>query len=295
MAKIITLGALIDKTVEHYRDHFKELVGITLWLIIGTSPFLFSAYIAPAGVDQATPAFETAAYLITNFIGLISATATSLWIAACLMLTIHARAQGTTFDHAVLGKTSWKFLPSLVVLSAGIAVALIAASIAVVLPGLLLTTFNTATGALGTFLGVLGVLLIFAGAGAALYILLRFSVECAFAQFTLVLDKLGTPFSFKNIWKAVQTSRALVKGAWWNVALRLFIPNAIISLIVIAANMAVTFSTSILVSFASASLSALAIKLIAVGITLSVFIVNALVMPLYSLATYYLYDSVNRT
>jgi len=292
MAKFITLGLLIDKTVEHYRLHFKELIGITLWLVVAAMPFLFSGYIAPFGVDQQTPASETLVYMIVNVVGLITTTAASIWIGICLILTIDARAQGKTPDHVALGKRSWKFFFSFLLLSAAIAIGLSGAAVLLVIPGILLMLLNTASGAVGTAVGIAGVIILFGGAAAALYTLIRYSVELAFAQYHLVLESDSTKFSFKAIWKAAVASRESVKGSWWAVAFRLFIPNIVISLIVLGFTMVTNLATTILISFAAASLSALAITLISVALTLSVFIVNAIVMPLYSLIVYYLYDSI---
>lgn len=294
MAKIITLGLLIDKTVEHYHKHFKELVGITLWLIVGASPFLFSGYIAPAGVDTTTPTNEILMYLGINVVGLITTTLASLWIAACLMLTIDARAKGNTPNHVVLGKQAWKFAPSLFVFSTLFAIIMVLGATILFVPGIIALMANQADGATGAALGLGGVLLLFAGAVASLYFVIRYSIELAFTQFAIVLQQ-PAKFSFKSMWAAVQSSRESVRGSWWAVAIRLLVPNAIISLIVISITMGVNFAMTVIFTFAAASLSALAIKFIAILLTVSVFVVNALVMPLYSLATYYLYDSVKRS
>jgi len=294
MAKFITLGLLIDKTVEHYRLHFKELIGITLWLVVAAMPFLFSGYLAPFGVDQQTPTNETIAYMIVNLVGLVTTTAASIWIGICLILTIDARASGRTPDHVSLGKRSWKFFLSFLVLSAAIAIGISVASGLLVVPGILIMLYNTLPGAAGTALGIVGVLLLFGGAAAALYTLIRYSVELAFAQYHLVLESTSTKFSLITLWKAVQASRESVKGSWWAVAFRLLIPNLIISLVVVGFTMVTNFATTILISFAAAALSPLAITLISVALTLSVFVVNAIVMPLYSLTVYYLYDSISK-
>lgn len=294
MAKIITLGLLIDNTVEHYHKHFKELVGITLWLIVGASPFLFSGYLAPAGVSPTTPTNEILLYLGINVIGLVTTTLTSLWISACLMLTIDARAKGAAPNHVALGKQAWKFAPSLFVFSTLFAITMFIGAAILFIPGIIALMANGADGATGVALGIGGVLLLFAGAFASLYFVIRYSVELAFAQYALVLEQ-PAKFSLKNMWAAVQSSRASVRGSWWAVAIRLLVPNAIISLIVISITMGVNLAMTIIFTFAAASLSALAVKLIAILLTVSIFIVNALVMPLYSLATYYLYDSVKRT
>jgi hypothetical protein len=294
MANIITLGLLIDKTVEHYHKYFKELIGISLWLIVGASPFLFSGYIAPAGVDSATPMNEVLMYLGINAVGLVTTTLSSLWIASCMMLTINARAKGSTPNHVVLGKQAWKFTPALFLFGIAFAVVMMLGAVVLFIPGIIALMANQADGATGAALGIGGVLLLFAGAIASLYFIIRYSVELAFAQYAIVLEQ-PSKFSLKNIWSAVQSSRASVRGSWWAVAIRLLVPNAIISLIVISVTMTVNFAMTVIFTFAAASLSALAIKLIAILLTTSLFVVNAMVMPLYSLATYYLYDSVKRT
>ena len=263
-------------------------------MIVGAAPFLFSGYIAPAGVDSATPMNETIAYLILNTLGVITAAAASFWISANLMMTIDVRAKGGTPDHVALGKKSWKFLPSLLVFSLLFTLVICAIAILAFVPGFLAMFFNGASGATGAAIGALSIFLLFAGLIGALYLIIRIAVETAFAQYFIVLEE-GPKFSLRGLWNAVQSSRAAVKGSWWGIAIRLFVPNAIISLIVTAVAIAVNFSVAILVSFAAASLSALAIKLIAVAMTFSVFVINAMVLPLYSLATYYLYDSVKRT
>ncbi len=294
MANVITLGSLIDRTVEHYRSHFKELIGISLWLVVASMPFLFSGYLAPFGVDQYTPTSEIVAYIAASVTGLIATTLASLWIGVCLILTIDARANNKTPDHVALGKRSWKFLASFFVLSTCIAAGLSILSALFLVPGILIMMLNTATGTLGMVLGILGVILMFAGTVGAMYTLIRYSVELSFAQYHLVLESSTTKLSFKTLIAAAKASRESVKGRWWSVAIRLFVPNAIISLIVVGFTMTTNLATTVLISFAAASLSPLAITLISVALTLSVFIVNAIVMPLYSLTTYYLYDSVSK-
>lgn len=294
MPNIITLGSLIDKTVEHYRDHFKELIGITLWLIVASAPFLFSSYIAPAGIDASTPTAELVTYLILNSLGAITTTLAALWIGTTLIQTIHARAQGQTPDHVALGKKAWKYVPNMFTLSFCIGVAVLLAAAALLLPGFLLVLLNHADGTLGAALGIGGVLLLFGGSIGLLYAIIRYSVEISFAQFFLVLEQ-DPKFSLKTLWKTVQSSRSVVRGSWRAVALRIFIPNAIISLIAFGITFVISVLTTLLLSLAAGSLSVFAVTLIAIGVTLCTFIINCLAMPLYSLATYYLYDGIKRS
>lgn len=294
MANLITLGSLIDRTVEHYRTHFKELIGISLWLVVAAMPFLFAGYLAPFGVDQYTPANEVITYLIISFIGLITITLARLWTSVCLIFTIDGRAKGATPDHVALGKKSWKYILSFFVLSTGIALALSIAAGLFLVPGIAIMMLNHLPGTAGAALGVVGVLLLFAGTLVAVYTLVKYSVELAFAQYFLLLDTESSRFSFKTLRAAIVASRSAVKGQWWAVALRLIVPSLIIGLIAYGITTSTNLAATVLISFAAASLSPLAITLISVALTLSVFIIVALIMPLYSLTTYYLYDSVSK-
>ena len=294
MANLITLGSLIDHTVEHYRTHFKELIGISLWLVVAAMPFVFAGYLAPFGVDEYTPKAEMITYLIVSGIGLVTITLARLWTGVCLIFTIHARANGSTPDHVALGKKSWKFLLSFFVISTGVALGLSLIAGALLVPGLAIMMLNHLPGTAGAILGVTGVFLLFAGTIAAVYTLLKYSVELAFAQYILLLDGDSSRFSLKTLWNTIVTSRKLVKGQWWAVAIRLIVPSLIIGLITYGVTASTNLAATVLISFAAASLSPLAITLISVVLTLSVFIVVALVMPLYSLTTYYLYDSVSK-
>lgn len=300
MAQLITLGALIDRTVEHYRSHFKELIGISLWFVVAATPFLFAGYIAPFGVDEFTPFNEAASYIGLSALGAILTTIVGMWVSICLVFTIDARAKNTVPNHVALGKKSWKYLPSFLVLSFSIAVGLSIVAVLCMIPGFLVTILNSAQGAVGAVLGVLGVLLIFAGAGAGLYVLIRYGIAYAFAQYSLILETEKPPALisvralFRTLRGHMNSSRDAVRGRWWHVALRILIPNLIISLLVLAVSMGTNLASTVFISFAAASLSALAITLISVGLTLILFLVNALVLPLYSLTAYYLYDSIRQ-
>ncbi len=300
MAHLITLGALIDRTVEHYRLHFKELIGISLWFVVAATPFLFAGYIAPFGVDEFTPFNETASYISLSALGAILTTIVGMWVSICLMLTIDARAKNTVPNHVALGKKSWKYLPSFLILSLSIAGGLSVIAVLCMMPGFLITFLNTANGAAGAALGILGVLLIFAGAGAGLYVLIRYGIAYAFAQYSLILETERPPSitSVSALYRALRghiaSSQKAVDGQWWQIALRILIPNLIISLLVLAVSVGTNLASTVFISFAAASLSALAITLISVALTLILFLVNALVLPLYSLTAYYLYDSIRQ-
>lgn len=292
MAQLITLGTIIDRTIEHYRHHVKELIGISLWIIVAASPFLLSGYISPLGVDENISFIETAAYIGMNILGFITTTLASLWITICLVYTIDARAQGTIPDHIAIGKKSWKMVPALLLLSLAIVSILVLAAIGVTIPGLLLTILNHSSGTIGAILGVLGVFLLFGGLLGSIYILARYSIELLFAQYVLLLEYGSEKFSLALLRQSVKKSQNYVRGQWWPVALRVIIPNIIISLIAFGITFILEVASTLLITLTAASLSPLALKLVFIGFIFGFFVLNAIIMPLYSLTTYYLYASV---
>lgn len=292
MAQLISLGAMIDHTIDHYRHHFKELIGISLWMIVASAPFLLAKYIAPLGVDVATPMNETIAYAAMNSIGFITTVLASFWVSVCLVLTIRARANGNTPDHATLGKQSWKMIPGLLIVSLIITVGIVLACALALAPGLLLTMLNPATGALGDAVGILGGILLIVGIVAALYFTVRVSIELSLSQYIYILETEGNRLSPSAIKHALVQSRAYVRGKWWSVFLRLVIPSVLVALLVFAVTFVMNIGITVLMIFAAASFSALAVKLSAIFLTLNAFVINALAVPLYSLVGYYLYDSI---
>ncbi len=294
---MITLGSLIDRTVEHYHKHFRILAGISLWIVVAAMPFLFSSYIAPFGVDKTTPTRELIEFLSLNLLGLVTTTVAGFWITACLILTGEAQAKGITPDHTALGKQSWKIFPALCLLSFGIATVFVLVAIILMAPGFAMLWSSNAADSSGSMTMIIGGALFFIGMIIAALFLAKYSVEVAFAQYILILETTEkiTPKNIKKVlMNSIKTSRSMVRGHWWAIAFRLLIPAGIIGFIVYGATYLVNFIVSIGFSFSVGSISPLGITLISVASTIGILIINALIMPLYSLATYYLYDSITK-
>lgn len=297
MANMITLGSLIDRTVDHYRKHFRVLAGISLWIVVAAMPFLFSSYIAPFGVDKTTPVNELIGFLSLNFLGLITTTVAGFWITACLILTENAQAKNSTPDHAALGKQSWKIFPALFLLSVGIAAFFIIVALALMAPGFAMLWLNNTGDAAGSTMMIIGGILFCIGMITSVIFLAKYSVEVAFAQYVLILENTEK-ITVKNVGKilmnSIKTSRAMVQGHWWATMLRVLVPSGIIGFIAYGATYLINAIINIGFSFSVGSISPLGITLISVASTVGVLILDALVMPLYSLATFYLYDSITK-
>lgn len=288
---MITIGQIIDKSLERYREHFKELFGISLWILVAFIPLAVSGLIGPAEG-------EVISLPRTVFLGLLNIgsaliiTIVSLWVGVSLILAIDQAEHGKKVDAKAIGKQAWKLFVPFALLSAAVAVCISAFAL-LAAPGFLLMMFS-AFGSNDTLV-TLGLFLFAVGAIAAVILIIKFSIELIFTQYCFILDTKGKPLSWAAIKTAMKDSRSLVRGYWFAVLLRIGIPSLIFSLVVFGANYLVSFGGGLLLAMSAGSLPDIFMKIGVVTLSLFTITVNVLAMPLYSIATYTLYDSIART
>jgi hypothetical protein len=226
-----------------------------------------------------------------NFLGIITLAAASIWVSIALLMAIDQQVAGKKPDMRNIGKRAWKLFFPYVVISLLIALIMIGLSLTAI-PGIVLMGFAAFSESMGAAMGILGVLLFFVGAIAALVLIAKFSVELAFTQYNLVLTRENKPWN--KLTSTLSESRSLVKGRWWATFIRLFVPNIVFSLIVFGINLAVGLGTTVLFAVAVGLLSESVLQVGAAISTLFVMLISALAVPLYTLATYFLYDSLTK-
>ncbi|KKW28217.1 MAG: hypothetical protein UY72_C0080G0005 [Candidatus Uhrbacteria bacterium GW2011_GWD2_52_7] len=288
---IITIGQIIDRSLERYREHFKELFGISLWILVAFIPLAVSGLIGPAQGEV----ISTSRAILLGFLNTGSAlviTVVSLWVGISLILAIDQAERGKSIDVKALSKQAWKLFFPFALLSA--VVALLVSSIALLAaPGFLFMVIGTLGGY--DLLGSIGFLLFAVGAVAAIVLIIKFSIELIFTQYSFILNTKGKPLSWPAMKSALKDSRALVHGRWFATLLRIGIPSLIFSLVVFGANYLISLGGGVLLAMSAGSLPDIAIKIGVVLLSLFVVATNALAMPLYSIATYILYDSLSGT
>ncbi|MCR4312103.1 MAG: hypothetical protein NUV56_02350 [Candidatus Uhrbacteria bacterium] len=291
MSNLISIGQIIDQTIERYRTNFKELFGIALWVLVAFIPLSVASFLNPAeGVEL--PASREIFLWLFNGASVLAVTIVSLWVGISLILAIDQAEGGKKIDAHAVGKQAWKlFVPFALV---SVLIGLILTCLALLsLPGLLLMVFGTLNSQ--DTLGTIGLLLFVLGAIASIIFMLKLSIELAFTQYSFLLNTKGKALSWTAMKTALRESRSLVRGRWWATFFRLALPNIIFSLVVFGVNYILSLGAGVLLAVNAGSLSETLIKAGAVFISLAVIAVNVLAMPLYSIATYKIYDSLTRS
>lgn len=291
MSALITIGQIFDRTLERYREHFKELFGISLWVLVAFVPLGVASFLNPVAGEALTRSRAIFLWLL-NAGSILAVTVLSLWVGISLIYAVAQAESGKRVDTHDIGKRAWKIFIPFALLS--ILVGLIALGIAsLVIPGFLLTSYSTLTNNDGV--GPVGLLLFFAGAIASLILLIKLGLELSFAQYVFLLEPKGKPLAWSTMKAALKSSRALVRGRWWATMFRLVLPSLVFSLVVFGANYAVSIGGGILLAIAASDMSVVVLKLGAVLISFLVVGINTVAMPLFSIATYTLYDSLTST
>ena len=189
MASLISVGQILDHSLEHCRKHFKELLAITLWIVVASIPTVIGKILAPSGGDIALTGGDWLSFSF-SLLGAILVTVISIWAYATLVLVVAEQAAGkkTNLRHAYA--QGWKlfwpyFLLTLLITAIIIGLALIA------VPGLILTFIGSSDNA-AAFISSVATPVFLISVSVALFLLVKYSVLIAFAPYILILCLLYT-------------------------------------------------------------------------------------------------------
>jgi hypothetical protein len=287
MASLISIGQVIDSSIEHYRKHFKELLAIVLWIVVAAIPSIVGKILAPIGDNAEAGAGDWISFSL-SLAGSILGVIVGVWVYAAVVLAINSQASGAKTDLKKISKASWKvFWPYL-----GLTITLAAIFLGIALivaPGaaLLFVSSVREAAAGSTVLAALGTPLFFIGGIISLVLLAKYSIELAFAPFLLLLEG-------RSITAAVKGSIALVRGRWWSTFFRFVIPKLIYFLLVFVLSLVIFTALELVMRLLSDS-SPVSVLLI---YTFSLFLSNlltALLTPLLITNDFYLYKSLRET
>ncbi len=284
MTKLISLGQLLDTSLELYKKYWREFLGISLWLVAAFIPGLVGSLLVPLGNNQG----GLADWLSFSFsiAGAIIVAVVSAWIIISVILIASTRTKGQTPDLSAISKKSWQlFLPyvmaSIIVLGIILGLALLP------VPGLALMIFTQTQTQPSFFLLALGALLFFVGGIAATVFLIKLTIELGFVPYALALDNA------RGI-QTVKQSIALVKGRWWATFFRFVIPKLIYMFVIVLINFIVPAALSLLAVLAAPN-STILTKIIFVVAYLFTVTVSAASTPLIVVTDFVLYDSLRKT
>ncbi len=214
MNQLIGIGALIDRSWDHYRAHLPMLLKITAWMLIVAAINVVAILLYPLrtgeiGVLTGAEQFGEILLLLNNT---VVAIVIGTWVVNALIEAIRTQMNGERATLPAITKTAKRlFWPQLwvrIMVSIVYVVALLAPF------GVFWLATNVGSAALPSwllfFLLFLSLLLFL--------IPIALAVILAFPSFAVVIDG-------KRGWAAIKESAARVRGRFWAVTARLLIPK----------------------------------------------------------------------
>lgn len=288
MPKLLSAGQLIDRSWEHYRAYFFDLLSISAWLLLKAIVDIIALALYPTATVLATSAALTLTEQIGTVLLLLSSVVVAplagVWVLGSLGRLVSAQLRTGRGDVKVAMREGTKIFLPLIFVSILMVIVLGAALLIGFGPAVLLAFI--ATTMKNGFLLILSNLLLIAGIFLATILSFLWTVRFSMAPYALITDNVrGKAALFK--------SQTLVRGRFWSVLARYALPKiffVVVSLVLLAF---VSYVAGMVVS-AAAGLN-LDVQLRLVSITTAVFptIVAALVNPLLIVADLILYRNLS--
>jgi hypothetical protein len=287
MAKLITIGQLIDNTWDHYRKHFIELMSISGWLLVLAIINIIALVFYPTGTKLFTGAaldgseqfgvilFSISAYIIAPIIG--------LWIFAATVRLVSQQLTGNKTDVRRAMKDGWKAFWPLLIVSALVLLVLIGGMAIGLGPGFILAAIAWTTNATSMIL-IANIILVL-GVFVAFALNLRWSVHYMLAPFAYLLEN-------KTKVSALKRARALISGRFWKTLLLLIAPKAVFILFGVAAMALLAFVTGIFINMTAGLNVDVQLRLLTITSTIYPIILAVLINPLISITDIFLYKSL---
>lgn len=286
---LLTVGELIDRSWEHYRREFVDLMSVSGWILLVALVNIIALAIYPSAskiIGDATltssEAFGVGLYAFANW---VLAPLLGLWIFIVLVRLARSQLSGRrgAVREAMADGTRY-FFPTL----------LVSLLIFLILAGALLIGFGPAVvlsliagaAANGT-LSVLASLSLVVGMVAAIVLGFRWSVHYYFAPYALLIDDVRGRAT-------LPASRKAVEGRFWGVFLRLVVPKLVFALLGVMAMAVVAFVFSLATGALAGLNLDVQLRLSTISTTVLSTVVAALLNPIIVVADLMLYQSLKR-
>ncbi len=282
MKSLLSLGALIDTSFEHYKKHLPSILGTTLWLLAAAIPSAIGIALSQDGdALNATTWMSFALNALGGIIGVLA----SIHISVALIASLREQKQGKITDPRVFLKKAFSLDLSYV--WATILKSVFVAIIPLVPLLISITAFifalRSENNILVNVFGVIAFITVLLALGCAV----KFSLHYNFVPYATVLDG-------KRGMESLRTSAALVKGRWWPIFWRVFLPKALYTLIFVVI-LAGTLWTTGLIGIAFSQGSFFLAKLFALANFFISTLINAFLIPILLLNDYYVYENLRET
>jgi hypothetical protein len=285
MPNLITVGQLIDRSFEHYRLRFVELVSISAWMLVPMVVSVVSLALYPSYTtlisERALSNMETAGVILWTVNALIVTPITGVWMLIALLRRIQDQLNGKRPALSVLRRTSWKLFWPMVFVNLLILLILIGAA-AFAAPGALLLVLPwRQAAAFGGLLLTVGLIV-----GTALGV--RWLIFFAYGPLALALEGLRGR-------AALARAHTLVSGRFWSALALMALPKVVFALVVFVVEWLLLTLTSTLVASAAGLNMDLAVRLNGILETIVISAGIVLVNPIIFTADVLLYRSLKET
>ena len=236
MAKLISVGQLIDESWELYKERFTEFMSISGWLLIAAILEVISLAFYPS----ATTLAYSASLSFAEKFGVILFALTQYVVTPLLMVFIFVGLvrliRGANVKKALT--ESKQLFTATLFISILVFLMIILAQVIGFAPSILLSLLYTVVH-ISAIITLANILLILAPF-VALVLTALWLVYYIFAPFSTAFDKIKGK-------QALHTSRELVKGKFWSVLIRLAVPKIVFILIGVFAVSVIAYIVQIVI------------------------------------------------
>lgn len=224
-ATLMTLGEILDATIEHIREWRHDLLGVVAWLLVAAMPVVV-AKLLQSFLDPAVATPLASVVVVLQLLGMFTIFLASVWIVPSLLLMTAQQMRGKRMAPIDAMRNGWAFFfPSLVV-SILTGLRLLVFLLPLVCGVTLLTASSVALipeGFWTTPLLILGSMLMLGGIGVAVWGVLHVTITWAFSPYLVAL-------AGARGMAALRQSAALVKGLFVAIAVRIAVPALLFSI-----------------------------------------------------------------
>lgn len=290
MAKLISVGQILDQTWEHYTKHFKTIMKISLWFFLIALLMILGNFLTPVNLTESFLAEPQTN--VGSSIGFVLIILTSLLVypilAIWIFLSLIPLIQQQTLKQKIEAKTAGlagvkKFFHYILILIIKMLAVLLA--VVVMIPGIALSIYGISQQG-GPWVGSISVLLLFFGAVTGLAILIYISVKLAFIGYSLMLEN-------KKHWYAIKDSMNLTRGRFWSVLWRLFVPKLIFGVAAMLIQGFIFFAAMPLLNVSALSVEA-SLRITDIIYYLVASGMSVIFVPLLVIADYKIYDNLRK-
>lgn len=243
MAKLISIGGLIDKSWDHYRANFADLLNLSAWILVVSVIDIIALALFPKAstllnTSASLTGAETLGVILTFVNSAVITPIVSIWILIALSLLINAqltgKSKGQVKEAARAGlKLFWPATYILVL----VFLVLVGAVLSGIAPAFIASAIFGLVNAGALF--ILSSLLLFIGVIVAIILSVKWGVEYVLSPYALFLENKRGP-------EALKRSKQLIQGRFFDAFIRMLIPKLVFALVGIIALAILVYLANIL-------------------------------------------------